>query len=102
MARRRGRRPHYAGKSTKRSNMVRMLNLRKEGEFQYDLRELLTRANMDERQRSSFMATLISKGERTSIAEAKRYVRLKCDEGLISEEISREIHRLLDRFSRYR
>ena len=52
-----------------------MLNLRREGVFKYDVREVLAESKVDEALASSVIANMIAKASRVSINEAKDYVR---------------------------
>jgi len=79
-----------------------MLSNRRIGPFKYDIKEILEKSSLDPSIQSSFLASLIAKASRTSIKDAKIYVKeFVSEEGLTDEEYSR-ISRLLDRYSKYR
>lgn len=79
-----------------------MLDLRREGHFRYDLREVLSRSAFPPEQAAGFVATIVSKGSRLSTAEAKAFVDAKLGEKLLSKPDRDAILHLLDRYSRWR
>lgn len=78
------------------------LNLRGLDSFRYYLKQILERSSMNEDFTSSFTANLITKGSRVSLSEAKDYVKALAKEGVLEEETSNEICRLLDKYRKYR
>lgn len=79
-----------------------MLDLRREGHFKYDLKELLANSSMPADKIAPFAATLISKGSRLSTGEAKDWVTSKLEENLITKPERDAINTLLDRYSKWR
>ena len=79
-----------------------MLNMSALPYFKYDLKNLLEKSKMEDNVKNSFIATLISKASRMSIAEAKDYVKEKSDEGVFEEDLLRPLLSLLDRFGKFR
>lgn len=57
---------------------------------------------MNEDFTNAFVANLITKGSRGSLAEAKDYVRSLVDQGVMEERTSEDILRLLDKNRKYR
>lgn len=80
----------------------RMLDVRREGHFRYDLRELLIGSSLPPEQVASFAATIFSKGSRGSTAEAKDFVTSKLQANLLSKTDRDAINTLIDRYSRWR
>jgi hypothetical protein len=78
------------------------LNLRNLDSFRYYLKEILERSSMNDDFTNSFTANLITKGSRVSLSEAKDYVNSLAKEGVLEEETSDEICKLLDRYRKYR
>ncbi|UCE37571.1 MAG: hypothetical protein JSW00_19310 [Thermoplasmata archaeon] len=79
-----------------------MLNLRSRISFEYLLRQILEESSMNEDFTNAFVANLITKGSRGSLAEAKDYVRSLVDQGVMEERTSEDILRLLDKNRKYR
>jgi hypothetical protein len=80
----------------------RMLDLRREGHFKYDLREILGRSSLPAEQIASFAATIFSKGSRQSTVEAKDWVTTKLNEQVITKAERDAINTLIDRYSKFR
>lgn len=80
-----------------------MLSMRKQTPFKYDLRQILQRVELDDTIKSTFIASIIAKGSRSGISEAKDYIYSMADEheGL-SEDAANAICRLLDQYTKYR
>jgi hypothetical protein len=78
------------------------LNIRNLDSFRYYLKEILERSSMNEDFTNSFTANLITKGSRVSLSEAKEYVRSLAKDGVLDEQTSEEICRLLDKYRKYR
>lgn len=79
-----------------------MLNMRRELEFKYDVKELLVKHGVDEKQLTAFIATLFSKGSRIDLDSAREYVQNKCAEGLFDKSVEDEILYLLSKYRRWR
>lgn len=79
-----------------------MLNLHRVGTFRYDLREIMSHYEVSDEVAGSVIASVVVKGSRVSIDSAKEYVRDTQRTGAYSIEVSDEICRLLDRWSRPR
>lgn len=79
-----------------------MLNLRNLYSFKYYLRQILEESSMDENFTNAFIANLVTKGSRESLAEAKDYVRSLAKQGVFDNETSDEICELLERNRKYR
>jgi hypothetical protein len=79
-----------------------MLNMRRLGDFRYDIREVVARSQMDEASGPSFIAQVIAKASRISIRDAKKYVRDFEQREELSRNASEDICRLLDRYTKYR
>ena len=80
----------------------RMLDLRREGHFKYDLREVLSRSSLPPEQLQAFAATIFSKGSRQSTVEAKEWVTQKLNEQVITKPERDAINTLIDRYSKFR
>lgn len=80
----------------------RMLDLRREGHFKYDLRELLVGSSLPPEQLAAFAATVFSKGSRMSTADAKDWVTSKLQENAITKPERDAINTLIDRYSKWR
>jgi len=85
-----------------RQKRTAMLDVSKDREFRYYLKEILERYKLDERNASSMLATIHSKARMLSISDAKDYVREKTEEGILPEDGMVEILRLLNRFRKWR
>ncbi|QLH74370.1 MAG: hypothetical protein HPY73_02150 [Methanomassiliicoccales archaeon] len=83
------------------STRVPMLNLRRIGEFKYDIRELMNGKEMDPAIKQTMIASIIAKASRQSIIEAKNYVKAAQTEGTVTKELSDNICYLLDRYTKY-
>jgi len=79
-----------------------MLNMRRELEFKYDVKQVLVKYGVEEKQLGPFVATLFSKGSRMDLTNAKEYVQAKCAEGLFDESVEDEIIYLLTKYRRWR
>jgi hypothetical protein len=79
-----------------------MLNMRRLGDFRYDIREVVARSQMDEAAGPSFIAQVIAKASRISIRDAKKYVRDFEQRGECTKNVSEDICGLLDRYTKYR
>lgn len=80
----------------------RMLDLRREGHFKYDLKEALAKSTLAPEQLASFAATIFSKGSRQSTMDAKDWVTQKLTEGVITKTDRDAINTLIDRYSKWR
>ncbi|HSV42110.1 MAG TPA: hypothetical protein VLH13_01700 [Methanomassiliicoccales archaeon] len=78
-----------------------MLNMRRLGEFKYDIREVLNNKQLDPAFMQTFLASVIAKASRQGIVDAKAYVRDVEKEGALTKDISDNICYLLDRYTKY-
>ncbi|HUT27534.1 MAG TPA: hypothetical protein VMW85_05760 [Methanomassiliicoccales archaeon] len=83
------------------STRVGMLNMRRVGEFRYDVRELFIDNKMDPDLATTFLASIIAKASRLSIKECKDFVRDQEDALIITKDVSDGICYLLDRYTKY-
>lgn len=83
------------------STRVGMLNMRRLGEFRYDVRELFVDNQMDPDLATTFLASIIAKASRLTIREAKDFVRDQEDAAIITKEVADGICYLLDRYTKY-
>lgn len=81
---------------------VAKLNMRATTSFRYELREIMKRSDLDEAHRNTLIASIIAKGQRTSLVEAETYVRKVVSEESLENEVAEAICRLLDRYKKYR
>jgi hypothetical protein len=89
----------YDSKARQRTSM---LSQRAIVPFKYDLKNIFSQSDTDEETSLSIIATVIAKGTRISLKEAKMYVCDMEDSGSISQRTSEDIRDLLDRYSKYR
>ncbi len=80
----------------------RMLDLRREGHFRFDLKEVLLTSSVPPEQMAAFGATILSKGARISTAAAKEYVTAKLEAAQLTKPERDAINTLIDRYSRWR
>ncbi|HUR68278.1 MAG TPA: hypothetical protein VM370_03460 [Candidatus Thermoplasmatota archaeon] len=80
----------------------RMLDLRREGHFRYDLKDVLAHSSLPPEQVAAFAATIFSKGSRQSTLEAKDWVTAKLAENVITKQERDAINTLIDRYSKWR
>lgn len=80
----------------------RMLDLRREGHFKYDLKDVLSRSSLPSEQVAAFAATIFSKGSRQSTVDAKDWVTAKLNENVITKAERDAINTLIDRYSKFR
>ena len=79
-----------------------MLNVSRIGIFRYDIREIMSRSEIDPALASAIIANVIAKASRISISEAKAYVNEVQQQAGFKPEVGQGICTLLDRFSTYR
>jgi hypothetical protein len=79
-----------------------MLDLRREGHFKFDLKEMLSRSSLPPEQLAAFAATIFSKGARQSTVDAKDWVTSKLHEQVITKAERDAINTLIDRYSKWR
>ena len=75
---------------------VKKLHRGKYMEFKYDVRRILEEEDVDEEYRSNVLGQTWAKGERQGVSEAKAFLDEKVAEGIISEECSTKIIKLID------
>jgi len=94
------RRGGYKGKKRKKpqppSKRVKKLHRGKYMEFKYDVRKILEKEDVAEEFRSNVLGQTWAKGERQGVSEAKAFLDEKVAEGIISEECSSKIIKLID------
>ena len=98
----RGQKKGRNGTYITRQPRTPMLNMRKLGDFRYDIREIVSKSQMDESLGPSFIAQVIAKASRISIKDAKNYVKEFEQRGSCSKRVSEDICSLLDRYTKYR
>ncbi|HHD16293.1 MAG TPA: hypothetical protein ENK47_06245 [Euryarchaeota archaeon] len=79
-----------------------MLALGRLDYFKYDLKEIIERSDIEEDLRPSFMASVTAKARQRSISDAKEYIEEMMEKGEVSEETSRKLFNLLDRYTKVR
>lgn len=71
--------------------------------FEYDARQVLKDAPIDEDHYKAFLQQVMTRGSRQGIDDAKAFVREKVDEdGMLDEEAASKLASLLDKYSKYR
>ena len=100
--RRRYLKPGGPRKQYTSTKQTRMLNIHRETEFKYHLNQVMDRSEIKDEQRTTFVANVVMKAARNSIADAKEYVLGIGEEGLIEPEVVDRIYNLLDRYATHR
>ncbi|MBW3581986.1 MAG: hypothetical protein KY455_02710 [Euryarchaeota archaeon] len=85
--------------SRQRSNM---LHKGRENYFRYDVEDLLRAHELPEERVLPIAQTLLSKGSRLGINEARDYVREKAAEGIYGPEVEKKLLALINQYSVYR
>jgi hypothetical protein len=94
--------PRRGGRSNKRnkpqgpSKRVQKLHRGKYMEFKYDVRKILDEENVEDEHRSNILGQTWAKGERQGVSDAKEFLAEKVAAGIISEECSNRIVKLID------
>jgi len=94
--------PRKGGRSNKRnkpqgpSKRVQKLHRGKYMEFKYDVRKILDEESVDDEHRSNILGQTWAKGERQGVSDAKEFLTEKVSAGIISEECSQRIIKLID------
>jgi hypothetical protein len=94
--------PRKGGRSNKRnkpqgpSKRVQKLHRGKYMEFKYDVRKILDEESVDDEHRSNILGQTWAKGERQGVSDAKEFLAEKVSSGIISEECSQRIIKLID------
>jgi hypothetical protein len=83
------------------STRVGMLNMRRLGEFKFDVRELFVENQMDPDLATTFLASIIAKASRLTVREAKDFVREQQDSAIITKSVADGLCYLLDRYTKY-
>lgn len=78
------------------------LDVRREEHFRYDMRQALDEGKVPEEQRNAIYATVFSKGSRNSLNEAKDFLNLKTQEGVLTPQLRDRLMMLCDRYSTWR
>jgi len=79
-----------------------LLNLGRLAYFKYDLNQIIDRAEIEDSLVGSFKASIIAKSSKVSIQDAKDYIREIESREQITNDLSRRICSLLDRYTTYR
>ena len=93
------RRGGYRGKRNKPqgpTKRVKKLHRGKYMEFKYDVRRILEDEDVAEEYRSNVLGQTWAKGERQGVSEAKAFLDEKVAEGIITDECSTKIMKLID------
>ena len=93
---RRGGRGGRRNKPQGQSKRVKKLHRGKYMEFKYDVRRILEEEDVADEHRSNVLGQTWAKGERQGVSEAKEFLDEKVAEGIISEECSTKIMKLID------
>lgn len=80
-------------------NKRKKLDMSKNAEFRYLLKEMLN--DLDESVRGSIFGAIYSKASKINIYEARDYVIKIKNEGLISEKKAKELIDLIFKYSKY-
>ena len=94
--------PRKGGRSNKRNKpqgptkRVLKLHRGKYMEFKYDVRKILDEENVEDEHRSNILGQAWAKGERQGVSDAKDFLKEKVADGIISEECSARIVKLID------
>ncbi len=84
----------------KRQKKVLKLDLRKVDEFVYRLNQII--ADVEPEYVGTLKGSIVAKAKMQGIDAARDFVREKMEEGIITEDAMKEIHRLLKYSSAYR
>ena len=79
-----------------------MLNVKRERSFKYDVREVFENSSVDPEVAKGILASMIAMGSKQSLVAAKDFVKRKCEEGVIDEDVEKQLLKLLDGYSRRR
>lgn len=82
--------------------LVCMLDQRRMDYFRYDAKEIFERNGIEEKVSKPMLASIVSRGTRNSIDEAKEYVDEKISEGVLDEDIGRALKKLINRYKKWR
>jgi len=93
---RRGGRPGKRNKPQGQAKRVKKLHRGKYMEFKYDVRRILDDEDVADEHRSNVLGQTWAKGERQGVVEAKEFLDEKVAEGIISDECSSKIMKLID------
>lgn len=93
---RRGGRAGKRNKPQGQAKRVKKLHRGKYMEFKYDVRRILDDEDVADEHRSNVLGQTWAKGERQGVTEAKEFLDEKVAEGIISDECSSKIMKLID------
>ena len=93
---RRGGRAGKRNKPQGQAKRVKKLHRGKYMEFKYDVRRILDEEDVADEHRSNVLGQTWAKGERQGVTEAKEFLDEKVADGIISEECSNKIMKLID------
>jgi hypothetical protein len=100
--RRRRLKPGGPRKQYTSTAQMRMLNLQHKDVFKYHLTRAVEASEMRDDQRQTFIANVLIKASQNSIPDAKEYTESIAGQGLLGEDLVREVFRLLDKYSTHR
>ena len=93
---RKGGRSNKRNKPQGPTKRVQKLHRGKYMEFKYDVRKILDEEKVEDEHRSNILGQTWAKGERQGVFDAKEFLKGKVAEGVISEECSARIVKLID------
>lgn len=70
--------------------------------FEYDARQALDDAPIDEDHYKAFLQQVMTRGSRQGIENAKDFVQSKAEEEMLDQDTADRLKRLLDKYSKYR
>ena len=79
-----------------------MLNMRRLDDFKYDATEILRSSPVDEHVWFSMLSSIVAKASRSSIKDAQDFIIQKRDEKVLPPETAEALHRLLERYRKWR
>ena len=68
-------------------------------EYKYEMRKLLVDLGVGEEHRSNLLATIWARGERQTTQEAKKFIDEKLSEGVIDEEQTKSLERVVEAYT---
>ena len=79
-----------------------MLDIKRIEWFRVDAKDILEPSGMEEKVWTPLLNTIIAKAGRTSIADARDYIKEKVDEKVLPPEVAEQLGRLLERYKKWR
>lgn len=89
---------HHRGKN----RYVSMLDMKKVERFRYYAKEMLGESGLDEKVWTPILGTIVAKATTKGIMDAHEYLQTQEDAGVLTPDLVRDLHRLLDRNKRWR